>query len=452
MIQVADGALQIIDEKLIRMVELAEQASTGTYNTEQRLMINQEFQAMAAEIDRIALATRFNDTKLLCDDPTNKITSGKNVISGHSAAILSETASTMANPPVAILFPIPPLPFTNPNAVTRDTVLEFMVDRSRSISYTGDPSMQSWIPREFGGQPLTPAHQAAFDALETFTVTYTAPTSGIAGPSNWSVNPGANTANFSVAFGDDTYAVIGIDLNNDGNNDIGLWYTHPNYPNHPALVSDASVTFTRSYSLNILSGLQHYANLRVSMDATGENFEVDFDGNGTADMTISAPNTASDWTGRLGRYRAQIQGYVPDRTVWLDPRVKIHFGPNNNSAEDYYFIESRDCTTWGLGIDTTEVGVQSDAQAALETLRAAIVLKDKARAYFGATQNRLENTISNLQIQAENITAAESRISDVDVATEMTEFVRRQILAQTAVAVLAQANSIPRMALSLISA
>ena len=65
MIQTADGALAVIDEKLIRMKELAEQAATGTYNSTQRLIISSEYQAMAAEIDRIAHATDFNGIKLL---------------------------------------------------------------------------------------------------------------------------------------------------------------------------------------------------------------------------------------------------------------------------------------------------------------------------------------------------------------------------------------------------
>ena len=86
----------------------------------------------------------------------------------------------------------------------------------------------------------------------------------------------------------------------------------------------------------------------------------------------------------------------------------------------------------------------------LEKIDAAIVKKDKIRAHLGALQNRLENTISNLNIQAENLQAAESRISDVDVATEMTEFVRNQILTQSAVAMLSQANSLPQMAMQLI--
>ncbi len=65
LIQTAEGAMSVIDEKLIRMKELAEQAATGTYTTSQREIMNSEYQAMAAEIDRIANATDFNGVKLL---------------------------------------------------------------------------------------------------------------------------------------------------------------------------------------------------------------------------------------------------------------------------------------------------------------------------------------------------------------------------------------------------
>ncbi|MEA4858448.1 MAG: flagellin, partial [Solidesulfovibrio sp.] len=65
MIQTADGALQVVDEKLIRMKELAEQAATGTYTSDQRLIIDSEYQAMASEITRIANATDFNGIYLL---------------------------------------------------------------------------------------------------------------------------------------------------------------------------------------------------------------------------------------------------------------------------------------------------------------------------------------------------------------------------------------------------
>ncbi|MFP4167315.1 MAG: flagellin [Desulfonatronovibrionaceae bacterium] len=231
MIQTADGALQVIDEKLIRMKELAEQAATGTYTSDQRLIIDSEYQAMASEITRIANATDFNGIQLL---------------NGNLSA-------------------------------------------------------------------------------------------GTAGVANWA---------------------------------------------------------------------------------------TDHSGSG---MTSAGP-------------------------------LKVHFGTANDSAEDYYYIAINNSTASALGVGnqaaTTSAGytvsTQSAAQNALTGLNEAILSKDNIRANLGALQNRLENTISNLETQGENLQAAESRISDVDVATEMTEFTRNQIKSQSAVAMLAQANSLPQMAMQLI--
>ncbi len=118
-----------------------------------------------------------------------------------------------------------------------------------------------------------------------------------------------------------------------------------------------------------------------------------------------------------------------------------------NEADEWAQPQNGSGTTdW----DGADVLTQSNAQKALAALDGAIGTKDTARANLGAIQNRLENTITTLQIQAENLQAAESRISDVDVATEMTEFTRNNILAQAATAMLAQANSLPQLALSLI--
>ena len=142
-------------------------------------------------------------------------------------------------------------------------------------------------------------------------------------------------------------------------------------------------------------------------------------------------------------------------------KMKIHFGTANDSAEDYYYIQIGTSTASALGVgnqatassataDARTVSTQEQAQKALVGLTNAVVSKDKIRAHLGALQNRLENTISNLTTQAENLQSAESRISDVDVATEMTSFVRNQILTQSAVAMLSQANSMPQMAMQLI--
>ncbi len=139
-------------------------------------------------------------------------------------------------------------------------------------------------------------------------------------------------------------------------------------------------------------------------------------------------------------------------------KLKVHFGAGNDSAEDYYYIQIGNSTASALGVGNFSdpalgggfsISTQEGAQSSLDAINKAIVSKDKIRASLGALQNRLENTITNLSIQAENLQAAESRISDVDVAQEMTEFVRNQILTQSAVAMLAQANQLPQMAMQL---
>jgi flagellin len=86
----------------------------------------------------------------------------------------------------------------------------------------------------------------------------------------------------------------------------------------------------------------------------------------------------------------------------------------------------------------------------MDAITAAIIVKDTARAAFGYKMNRLEYTVGVTNIQAENIMAAESRISDVDVATEMARMTRLQVLAQAGVAMLSHANLMPQMALTLL--
>jgi flagellin len=104
----------------------------------------------------------------------------------------------------------------------------------------------------------------------------------------------------------------------------------------------------------------------------------------------------------------------------------------------------------GLNITGLTIGNVTSAKAALTELDSAINTKDNARAQFGYKMNRLEGTISVLGIQAENLQAAESRVSDVDVATEMAEMTRNQVLAQAGISMLAQANTMPTMALTLL--
>jgi flagellin len=109
-----------------------------------------------------------------------------------------------------------------------------------------------------------------------------------------------------------------------------------------------------------------------------------------------------------------------------------------------------DMSATGLGVDGVDVSTQTGAVAALDTLDAAIETVSTERAKLGANQNRLEHTINNLNVSAENLSASESRIRDADMAKEMMAFTRSQILSQAGTAMLAQANQAPQGVLSLL--
>jgi len=110
-----------------------------------------------------------------------------------------------------------------------------------------------------------------------------------------------------------------------------------------------------------------------------------------------------------------------------------------------------DMSAGALGITTTSLNVttQDTAERAIMVVDAAIHRVSTARAALGAIQNRLEHTIANLGVAAENLTAAESRIRDADMAKEMMEFTKQQILLQSSMAMLAQANVLPQNVLQL---
>jgi len=127
--------------------------------------------------------------------------------------------------------------------------------------------------------------------------------------------------------------------------------------------------------------------------------------------------------------------------------VSIQFGAGNS---DVVSIDGCDMSSSALGLTSASINTAAAAQSALSTISDAITTKDEARAAFGYKMNRLESTISVINNQAENLMAAESRISDVDVATEMATMTRTQVLAQAGVAMLGQANTVPQMALSLL--
>ncbi|MBN2313669.1 MAG: flagellin [Sedimentisphaerales bacterium] len=127
--------------------------------------------------------------------------------------------------------------------------------------------------------------------------------------------------------------------------------------------------------------------------------------------------------------------------------VSIQFG---TATTDKIDITGNDLSSSALGLSTASISSAASARDALLTVSTAITTKDAARAAFGYKMNRVESTIAVINNQVENLTAAESRISDVDVATEMANITKTQVLAQAGVSMLSQANMMPRLALSLL--
>ena len=131
--------------------------------------------------------------------------------------------------------------------------------------------------------------------------------------------------------------------------------------------------------------------------------------------------------------------------------VVFQIGPNANQMISGTITNM---TATGLGLSATDSigsGTDYDAiQGVLGKIDAAIDKVSAERSKLGAIQNRLEHTIANLSVTMENLAASESRIRDVDMAQEMTEFTKNQILMQSATAMLAQANMKPQAVLQLL--
>ena len=128
---------------------------------------------------------------------------------------------------------------------------------------------------------------------------------------------------------------------------------------------------------------------------------------------------------------------------------EIQTGANQNQTMDIAIADMSAGTT-GLNVAGSSVGTKVNAQNAITTVNTAINTVSAERAKLGAMQNRLDHKINNLDTSSENLSAAESRIRDVDMAAEMTQYTQTSILVQAATSMLAQANSAPQSVLKLL--
>ncbi len=484
MIQTADGALSVIDEKLIRMKELAEQAATGTYSTTQRAIMDSEYQAMAAEIDRIANATNFNGVRLLdgslstlhsgsgmkihfgtgnssaedyyyikMNDMRATTSTGLQVGGGATAEILAATqdfasggvsvSSGAAGQYFAYSYDVSGdattslSDFAGYYALPAGTTLSGMVDLlnqgTAARTYLSLDALSGATLHSLGSTYVTVGNLQVW-----FMESANAMTGGAAG---WgatnAVGINMTAVNLSDASSGNEMASAVVDAINGAASKsilalasgevVMLVYKDPGYGGNGATVATGTITNSITFTSTSLSGGgATWAIAEVATQTADGNKYLQLTGNDRGanyDITIRDANTIS--SGNL------------TALLWAD---------TGGTLGDFAETEATGSGSWA-GAD---ILTQSSAQLALAQISTAINTKDAQRANLGALQNRFQNTITNLQIQAENTQAAESRISDVDVATEMTNFTRNSILTQAATAMLAQANAMSRLALQLL--
>lgn len=143
--------------------------------------------------------------------------------------------------------------------------------------------------------------------------------------------------------------------------------------------------------------------------------------------------------------------YIPSEAPFQPPvkadNIELQIG---HSAQETLDVGRYVMSDMGLGIDTLHIRDQAAANAAIEKIEIAIEAVADIRADFGAAYNHLEHTHNNLSVTSENMTSAESRIRDTDMADEFTSFTRDNIVYQAANSMVAQANTVPQQILSLL--
>jgi flagellin len=202
--------------------------------------------------------------------------------------------------------------------------------------------------------------------------------------------------------------------------------------------ANGSATFTVSAATTgVISITDSTTSAKVTLSAVGAGAQVlDFQGVGIK-ININDSFTLST----LGTWDATTV------TTSATNNTKFQIGADQNQTMS---ISISDMSTTGLSLTGVDLTSQTGASTAITTVNNAIVNVSTQRANLGAYQNRLEHTINNLAASSENLTASESRIRDVDMAKEMMESTKFNILQQAAQAMLAQANQQPQGVMQLL--
>lgn len=429
LIQTAEGALSETHSILNRMRELAVQSSNGTNTESDRKAIQEEMNQLATEITRISTDTEFNTQNLLGGDFKAKFHIGANSGQNMGLEIGDMSADALK--------------------------VSGSGEGKATYEISATPTAST------GGNKLFAEGE---QTLNVVTIDNITTQSGVA---NYGL---ANDKGQIVATSKDglTYNVLdgAYDVKNlasASHDDVGLVKFADKVISGEVKVTGtaagelAAVAATATASVDV-SGLQTGTyTVKVSANFAAEDYFSDIAWNSTnsaADLINSVLLNSNDEVVAVS-FKGDTQNFFAIKDLNLEANAANVADAKIGTPDA--ILTKGGTTAYGDG-ETLEIAAnggidvssQEAADAAIATIDKAIESVSAERSKLGATQNRLDHTINNLTATAENLAAAESRIRDVDMAEEMMEFTKNNILSQAATSMLAQANQMPQSVLQLL--
>ena len=403
LMQTAEGALNETQSILQRMRELAVQASNDTNTADDRTEIQKEISQLTDEIDRIANTTEFNTKKLLTGEIGTKTDDSQNITR------LSMTSETAAG---TITFTGDGTMATKAAGSLGLTAGVTQVATSDSLTITSNG--KTYNIGTTAGQSYEDLAKQITSTVDGLTATYDSTNDQIDFESN-------------VANADQTFTVAETTAGNlDGTIDFtdatagnGIDTTATNNGSDGANASGVTTGGEATFS--------YYGN-QVTVNGGTGNFEgLTFTLKADEGSTTAATVTGS--------------------TIDVSDQLTMQIGANEDQEMS---ININAMDSGNLGVSNVDVTTQSGAANAITDIDDAIQTVSAERSKLGAYQNRLEYTVNNLSTSSENLTAAESRIRDVDMAKEIMNQTKQSILSQASQAMLAKANQAPQGVLQLL--
>ena len=424
LVQTAEGGLQEVHSMLNRMTELATKSANGTYTDDvDRKALQDEVSALKDEINRIADGTDFNGIKLLDGSMSSGTTgaSAKVDLSGDGKTNVFNISVSGAGENTKVAF----VTADGSASGAADGITASWVGDKLTFTITGTAANKKFTQADID-KAIADASAAAPDRAKNIKVKLdgdieTTDTTGIQNNADE-----AKTAKPTKASAEDAAKKITVTSNKAG-------------------VDTRALAFNTAGSTGVT--IDANGNVTIGFEA-GKNYTSDdinrmLSGAGV-DMTVSFEGTKSGTD--LNGANMTLGGGTGLAT---GGGMKLQIGDTN---DEYNQLELgiADMHVDALDLNSVNISTREGASAAMSKIKTAINTVSTSRGKLGAIQNRLEHTINNLGVTTENITSAESRIRDVDMAKEMMNYTKNSVLVQSAQAMLAQANQQPQSVLQLL--